>query len=70
MRKQKEVLSAGIIRDLRFRSRQCFDVYIEDLSANHYRFKVFQVDECSDGTVYARVMTTYNFSPFIDLSEV
>ncbi len=69
MKKQKEVLAAGILKDYRFRSKVTFDAYVEDLKANRTDHRIIEQCPQGDGTVLARVLVSYNASPLIQLFD-
>lgn len=62
-----ELLSAGIVRDLRFASEGDLHAYIDKLFFNGNRVEL--VESCMDshGFILARILCSYNRSPLIKL---
>ena len=65
--KAKEILAAGIVRDIRFCN---VDAAVRYMSL--YRSgacKILDTHNCTDGSVIYRIITSYNDSPLIQLYE-
>lgn len=62
-----ELLSAGIVRDLRFASEGDLHEYMDKRLSNGSRVEL--VDSCTDshGFILARILCSYNSSPLIKL---
>lgn len=67
MTKTKEVLAAGIVRDLQFCSLYALDVYLSGLDQRKTAYKVLETYEREDLSVIVRIVTQYNNSPLIQL---
>lgn len=60
MPKAKEILAAGILRDIRFDSADRADEYLYRLDHLKITFQVLESCRCDDGTVILRVLQRYN----------
>lgn len=69
MRKSKELLAAGIVRDLRFRSKTHYQAYLIDRKVAKEQYEVLKVVEQADGTILARIEGQYNNAPLIKLYD-
>ena len=69
MAKAKEILAAGIVRDIRFDSPDRADEYLYRLDHLGFTFKVLQSCRCDDGTVILRVLQRYNNCDLIELYD-
>ena len=67
MRKSKELLAGGIVRDLRFRSKTHYQAYLIDRKVAKEQYEVLEVVEQADGTILARIVGQYNNAPLIKL---
>ena len=67
MAKAKEVLAAGIVRDIRFCSSDRADDYLYRLDHLGFTYKVLESCRCDDGTVILRVLQRYNDCDLIEL---
>lgn len=65
----KEVLAAGIVRDLRFCCKDAVDLYTYRLDHNCVLYKIIQRCDQADGSVLIRIVHQYNNSPLIHLFE-
>lgn len=65
----KYLLAAGIVRDVRFTSRESYIAYLRGLDVKPGLFQVLESRLCQDGTVLARIVTNYNSSPLIELPQ-
>lgn len=65
--RKKELLAAGIVRDLRFMDLDVSELYFYDLVHRGVAYKI--LDSCvrSDGSVIIRILQQYNNSPLIEL---
>lgn len=67
MLRTKEVLAAGIVRDIEFISQYALDVYLSGLDQRKVNYKVLETFERIDGLVRIRIIQQYNNSPLIKL---
>ena len=67
LRKSKELLAGGIVRDLRFRSKAQYQAYLLGRKAAHEKYQVLDVLEQEDGAIIARILGQYNNAPLIKL---
>lgn len=67
MTKTKELLAAGIVRDLQFCSEYALDVYLYGLDHREVVYKVLETFPRQDGSVICRIVQQYNDSPLIQL---
>lgn len=67
MNKRKELLAAGIVRDLRFPNMAACDEYYDKLIERKAAFQILETHETAEGTVYQRILQQYNDSPLIRL---
>lgn len=65
----KEVLAAGIVRDLWFCHRDALELYIYRLDHQKVTYKIIQRCDRDDGSVLIRIVQQYNNSPLIHLFE-
>lgn len=56
----KEILAAGLLRDIRFVSAKAADEYLFRLDELGFTYKVLESCRCDDGTVILRVLQRYN----------
>lgn len=69
MTKKRELLAAGIVRDIRFPNMAACDKYYDSLIERKATFKVLETYEQRDGVVIMRIVQQYNDSPLIQLYE-
>lgn len=69
MAKAKDILAAGIVRDIRFDSSVRADAYLFRLDHLGFTYKVLQSCRCDDGTVILRVLQRFNDFDLIDLYD-
>ena len=67
MLKTKEVLAAGIVRDIEFISNYAMEVYLSGLDQRKVNYKVLETFERADSSVIIRIIQQYNNSPLIKL---
>lgn len=67
MMKTKEILAAGIVRDIQFCSEYALDVYIYRLDHNKVIYQILDKFVRVDGSVIIRIVQQYNNSPLIQL---
>ena len=67
--KAKEILAAGIVRDILFVNQAAVDVYLEKLQQSYYEFEVLDKFTRDDGSVIIRIVQQYNNSPLISLYD-
>lgn len=60
MAKAKEILAAGILRDIRFDSAERADEYLYMLDRCKFTYQVLESCRCDDGTVILRVLQRHN----------
>lgn len=65
----KQLLAAGIVRDLAFLNRDALDLYLYRLDHNEVIYQIFERWNRPDGTVVIRIVQQYNSSPLIQLYE-
>lgn len=63
----KQLLAAGIVKDYRFRNRDCLDFFIYKLQHDGKDFCILDMTDCDDESVLVRVVIQYNHCPLIDL---
>lgn len=69
MAKSKEILAAGVVRDIRFSSADKADAYLFHLDDLKITYKVLQSCRCDDGTVILRVLQRFNGNDLIQLYD-
>lgn len=69
MNKPKELLAAGIIRDIRFKNQLKLRIYIGGLEQRKAQYKILERVDCEDGTILIRIIQQYNTAPLIELYE-
>ena len=69
MIRTKEILAAGIVRDIEFISQYALDVYISGLDSRKVNYKILDTHQRSDGCVIIRIVQQYNEAPMIELYE-
>ena len=69
MAKVKQILAAGIVRDILFDSPDSADLYLYRLVHRGFTFKVLQSCRFYDGTVILRVLQRYNDYDLIELYD-
>lgn len=67
MLKAKELLAAGIVRDLKFVSQYALDVYLSGLDQRKVCYKILETFERQDLSVIVRIVQQYNDAPLIQL---
>lgn len=60
MARFKEILAAGILRDIRFDSPMHADLYLYDLDHRGINYRCLESERCPDGTVILRMLQQYN----------
>lgn len=65
----RELLAAGIVRDIKFDSKDSMERYFIKLQHNFVVYKILDTYTRSDGSVIVRVLQQYNSSPLIELYE-
>lgn len=63
----RELLAAGILRDMRFRCMDDFECYLYGLDHRGVVYKVIETVERPDQTVLVRILQQYNSSDLIQL---
>ena len=69
MARAKEVLAAGVVRDLLFRDREEYEQHLHSLENRHKRYQVIETINREDGSIIARILSGYNNSPLIQLFD-
>ena len=69
LKRRKETLAAGYIRDILFRTGDDCQVYIYDLDHRHVDYKILETTARDDGSVIIRILQQYNNSPLIQLFD-
>ena len=69
MKKRKELLAAGIVRDIRFKDQAELDIYLYGLRKKYMDYKILEQVTRTDGTELARIVQSYNNTPLIQLYE-
>ena len=64
---KRELLAAGIVRDIRFSSMMQLNIYLDRLEKDKKQFKVLETCERPTGEVLCRIVQAYNNSPLIEL---
>ena len=67
MNHRKELLAAGIVRDIRFRDVAAYNDYMKRLIMALQEHELLERCICDDGTVLARILVQYNDTPLIKL---
>ena len=65
--KAKELLAAGYVRDILFRSKEVFDLYLYDLDHKKRVYKVLDTYTRDDGSIIVRILQQYNDTELIQL---
>ena len=65
--KAKEILAAGYVRDILFRSKEVFDLYLYNLDHRKVYYQVIETFTRDDGSVIARILQQYNNAELIHL---
>lgn len=63
----KELLAAGLIRDILFGSKDDVDLYIYKLEHQCDQYEILDRYDREDGSVIIRIMQQYNYVPLIEL---
>lgn len=69
MLRQKEILAAGIVRDIAFIDSGRADLYLFNLDHKKVKYQVLDSHRCNDGSVILRIVQQYNRSSLIQLYE-
>ena len=62
-----ELLAAGIVRDIWFRSLDHRNTYLKRLDDRKINYHLMETLECDDGSVIIRLLQQYNSSDLIQL---
>lgn len=65
----KQLLAAGIVRDLAFLNRDALYLYLYRLDHNEVIYRILERWNRPDGSVIIRIVQQYNSSPLIELYE-
>ena len=65
--KIKEILAAGIVRDIQFCSKDALDVYLYSLDHRNVTYQILDTFVRLDGSIIIRILTKYNQSELIQL---
>ena len=65
--KRKEILAAGYVRDIKFRTKDDLDLYLYDLDHKKVVYEVLDSYCRGDGSIIIRILQQYNNAPLIEL---
>ena len=65
--RHKTLLAAGIVRDIEFRSKDVFDLYLYDLYHKKVVYRVLDTYVRDDGSIIVRIVQQYNQAELIQL---
>lgn len=63
----KQLLAAGIVRDIQFRNKDAFDLYLYKLEHDKKVYQVLDTYVRKDGSIIVRILQQYNSSELIRL---
>lgn len=63
----KQLLAAGIVRDIQFRNKDAFDLYLYKLEYDKKVYQVLDTYVRKDGSIIVRILQQYNSSELIRL---
>lgn len=63
--KNKTLLAAGTVRDIEFRSKDVFDLYLYDLDHKKVVYQVLDTYVRDDGSMIVRIVQQYNQADLI-----
>lgn len=63
----KELLAAGIVRDIAFISEYALEIYLYGLDRREVVYEILDKFTRDDGSVIIRIVQQYNNSPLIQL---
>ena len=69
MARTKELLAAGNVRDILFRSGEDLKNYILTLESRKQEYRILEQMDREDGSVIIRILQQYNTAPLIQLYE-
>ena len=69
MARTKELLAAGYLRDILFRSGEDLKNYILQLESRKQEYRILEQMNREDGSVIIRILQQYNTAPLIQLYE-
>ena len=67
MARTKELLAAGYVRDILFRSGEDLKDYILKLESRKQEYRILEQMNREDGSVIIRILQQYNTAPLIQL---
>ena len=67
MARTKELLAAGYVRDILFRSGKDLKNYILHLESRKQEYRILEQMDREDGSVIIRILQQYNTAPLIQL---
>ena len=67
MARTKELLAAGYVRDILFRSGEDLKNYILQLESKKQQYRILEQMNREDGSVIIRILQQYNTAPLIQL---
>ena len=67
MARRKEILAAGIVRDIQFEHHYDLDDYLHALDKRKITYKVLETYDRKDGTMIIRIVQQYNDNRLIQL---
>lgn len=65
--KAKTLLAAGIVRDLEFRNKSVFTLYLSSLDHKKVVYKILDTYTRDDGSMIVRIVQQYNDTDLIQL---
>ena len=65
----KELLAAGIVRDIAFISEYALEIYLYSLDHREVVYEILEKFTRDDGSVIIRIVQQYNNSPLIQLYD-
>lgn len=63
----KQLLAAGIVRDIEFRDKDAFDLYLYKLDHKKVVYKILDTYVRKDSTIIVRILQQYNSASLIQL---
>ena len=67
MARTKELLAAGYVRDILFRSGEELKNYVLKLESRKQEYRILEQMDRENGTVIIRILQQYNTAPLIQL---
>ena len=67
MHRTRELLAAGYVRDILFKSKDYLIDYLTGLESKKLQYKILEQYNKEDGSVIIRILQQYNTAPLIQL---